>query len=167
MKPKQFIALIIAFAIATAFVLGLQPFLFYQPIIPFSMTMNELEEWLGAVLWPITWTLYGLGVVVLFIWIWKATTSKFTRATEVLSTQGFWWLLLIIYVVLGIGIFLAIAFFNGWMDGSRSFEPLFWFPPFVFLDGILLFWLPTAIATPRSMRYIPPLAMQLRKLYGG
>jgi|688.fasta_scaffold1025216_2 hypothetical protein len=167
MKLKDFFALAVAFFVATLFVLVLQPFLFYQPVIPFSMTTNDLEDWLGAVFWPTTLIVYGLGIFFLFIWILKAAKSKFTNAKRALSNQGLWWLLLIINVILGLIAFFAVSFFSGWLDGEKSIEPLFWVPPFIILDAIFIYWLPTAIATPRSLRYVPPLAMTLRKLYGG
>lgn len=167
MKPKDFFALIIAFAIATGFVLLLKPYLFKEAIIPFTMSDNELEDWMGTIFMPTNFILYGLGILALFIWILKAARTQFMTSKEVLSNQTFWWILLVVYWILGIVIFMSISFFSGWMDGSKSIEPLFWFPPFIVLDGIFLFWLPTAIATPRSMRYVPPFAMTLRKLYGG
>ena len=167
MKPKDFFALIIAFAVATGFVLLLKPYLFNEPILPLTMSSNEIEDWMGTIFWPTTFILYLLGIIILFIWILKAARTQFMTATEVLSNQTFWWILLAVYWILGIVIFMSVSFFSGWMDGSKSIEPLFWFPPFVVLDGIFLFWLPTAIATPRSMRYVPPFAMTLRKLYGG
>lgn len=167
MKLKDFFVLFVSFAIATGIVLGLIPYLFNEAIIPFTMSDNELEDWIETVFWMTNFFLYLLGIIILFIWILKAARAKFISATDVISTRFFWWLLLIGYWILGIIIFMAISFFNGWMDGTKSIEPLFWFPPFVVLDGVFLFWLPTAIATPRSMRYVPPFAMTLRKLYGG
>ena len=156
MKLKDFFALIITVAVATVFVLLLKPYLFNQPVLPLTMSNNEIEDWMGAIFWPTTFVLYALGILVLFIWILKAARSQFMTATEVLSNQLFWWILLAVYWILGIVIFMSVSFFSGWMDGSKSLEPLFWFPPFVLLDGIFLFWLPTAIATPRSMRYVGP-----------
>ncbi len=167
MKLKDFFALAVSFAIATGIVLGLIPYLFYEPIIPFTMSSNELEDWMGTIFMPTNFILYGIGAFILFLWIFKAARTPFITSKEVLSTGFFWWLLLIIYWVLGIIIFMSVSFFSGWMDGTKSIEPLFWFPPFVIINGIFLFWLPTAIATPRSLRYVTPFAMTLRKLYGG
>ncbi len=167
MKFKDCFALAVSFAIATGIVLGLIPYLFREPIIPLTMSSNELEDWIGTIFMTTNFILYGIGAFILFIWIFKAARTPFMTSEETLSTGFLWWLLLIIYWILGIVIFMSVSFFSGWMDGTKSIEPLFWFPPFVIINGILLFWLPTAIATPRSMRYIPPFAMTLRKLYGG
>ncbi len=164
---KAWLALMVSFAIATVFILVLQPHLFSEPIIPFTMSNKELDEWMESIFGITNWILFVLGFVFLLIWILKAVNSKFTRASDVLSTGFVWWLLFLGYCVLGIIIFMAISFFNGWLDGSKSIEPLFWYSLFVIIDGFFIFWLPTAIATPRSMRYVPPLAMTLRKLYGG
>jgi hypothetical protein len=167
MSFKNFLALTTAFAIATLYLLLLQPYLFTFPIVPFSMSARNLEEWTALVFWPETWILYLMGVFMTLCWIVKAALTRFVRATQVLSTQGLWWVMAILYVILGLGSFFALSFFNGWLDGDRTIEPLLWFPPFVVVAMLFGFWLPTAIATPRSMRYIPPLAMTLRKLYGG
>lgn len=165
-KKSHFALVAVAF-IATVYMFQLQPYLFTAPVIPFTMPTKELDEWVNAIFWPLTWILYGLGIFVTLIWVGFAMRSQFVRAKDVLSTQIRWWLLAIGFVVVGQGSFFALSFFNEWLDGSRSSEPLLWVPLFILIDLVLLFWLPTAIATPRSLRYIPPLSMFLRKLYGG
>ncbi len=167
MKLSEIIALVVTIAIATVFVLLVQPWLFDYPVIPLTMANKQIQDWSSAILWPISWSLYGLGLLLTFIWIVKASTSRFTRAEEVLSTKWQWWLMTFFFIVLGIFIFMGLSFFNGWFDGKRSLEPVFWFPLFIFIDWIFLFWLPTALATPKSMRYVPPLSMTLRNLYRG
>jgi hypothetical protein len=167
MNVKSFFALIITFAIATIYILLIQPYLFTAPVIPFTMPTKELDEWANVIFWPLTWILYGLGVTVTLIWIVSAARSQFVRAKDVLSTRIRWWSLALVFFVAGQGSFFALSFFNEWLDGSRSSEPLLWVPLFIIIDLGLLFWIPTAIATPRSLRYIPPLSMFLRKLYGG
>jgi hypothetical protein len=167
MSLKTFLALMVAFAIATLYLLLLQPYLFTSPIVPFSMSTRNLEEWTAVIFWPQTWILYGMGIFMTLCWLSKAALTRFVRAKDVLSTQGLWWILAILYVIFGLGAFFALSYFNGWLDGSQSIEPILWFPPFVVVAMLFMFWLPTAIATPRSMRYIPPFAMTLRKLYGG
>jgi hypothetical protein len=97
MKLKDFFALIIAFAVATGFVLLLKPYLFNEPILPLTMSSNEIEDWMGSIFWPTTFILYALGTLFLIIWILKAARTQFMTATEVLSNQTFWWILLAVY----------------------------------------------------------------------
>lgn len=109
MKPKDFFALIIAFAVATGFVLLLKPYLFNEPILPLNgMGNTEIEDWMGTIFWPTTFILYLLGIIILFIWILKAARTQFMTATEVLSNQTLWWILLAVYWILGIVIFMSI-----------------------------------------------------------
>lgn len=166
MKTKEFIALIITGAIATVVILWLQPYLF-SSVIPFSMNSRELDNWLGKVFWPTTWMIYGLGVFLTLIWIGKAAKSRYSHANQVLANGGLWWLLCIFCGLLSLIGFLIISFFTGWLNDGQSLEPLWILPPFIVVDVVLLYWLPTAIATPRSFRYLPPFSMTLRKLYGG
>lgn len=163
---KHHIALFVTWVIASLLVLLLQPNLFGS-VIPFSMTNNDLQDWLGAVFWPTTWIVYGSGIFFLLIWMAKAAKGQFIHAKGTLSNQGFWWLLLIFYGLFNLIVFFAISFFTGWLVEDKSLEPLFIMPPFILIDIALLYWLPTALATPRSLRYVPPLSMTLRKLYGG
>lgn len=166
-KWRAWLALLVSFAIATVFVLILQPHLFNEPILPFSISNKELEEWTESIFGITNFILFILGFVVLLIWILIATSSKFTKATDALSKGFFWWLFLIGYWLLGIVIIMSISFFSGWMDGGKDMEPSYWLSFFVLIDGVVLFWLPSAIGTPGSMRYVPPFAMTLRKFYGG
>lgn len=166
MKIKDFVVLLITVAIATLWIWIVQPYLFGS-VIPFSMTNNDLQDWLGAVFFPTTWILYGSGIFVTLIWLAKATKTRSIHAKQTLSHQGLWWLLLLFYGLFNLIAFFTISFFSGWLDDNRSLEPLFITPLFILFDLLILYWLPTALATPRSLRYVPPLAMTLRKLYGG
>lgn len=100
-------------------------------------------------------------------WIAKALSSGFTKAQDVLSTGGLWWIFAIVLGVVTMLALVGLSFLNGWFDDSRNLEPFFWLLGFIIVDVLLIFWLPTALATPKSMRYVPPGSMLLRKIYGG
>jgi len=163
---KHYLALLVTFAIISIWVLMVQPNLFAS-VIPFSMTNNDLQDWLGAVFVPTNWVVYSLGIICLLIWFGWAKVSRWINAKAVLSNRFWWWLLLVLYGLFSLIVFFAISFFTGWLNDGQSLEPLFIVPPFILFDITLLYWLPTALATPRSLRYVPPLSMTLRKLYGG
>ena len=166
MKIKDFVALLITWVIATLWMGIAQPNLFGS-MIPFSMTNNDLQDWLGAVFLPTMWVVYVSGIVFALIWLGKGTKGQYINAKQVLSNGWFWWLLLFFGYLFNLIVFFAISFFTGWLDDGQSLEPLFIMPLFILVDIALLYWLPTALATPRSLRYVPPLSMTLRKLYGG
>ena len=165
MKLTEIVALVITVAIATIVIFWLQPLLLNGQGIPLSLSSGRLDKWASEVLLPTMYVIYGLGVLFLFIWITKAATSGFTRTQDVLGTGGLWWLFAILLGLISILALIALTFFRGWFEDSRNLEPFFWLLGFIVVDVLFIYWLPTAIATPKSMRYVPPGSMLLRKIY--
>ncbi len=167
MKTAEIVALVVTVAIATIVIFGLQPWLLGGDGLPLSLSRSNLDKWASEILMPTLYLIYGLGALLLLLWIVKALTSGFTRTEDVLRTGGMWWLSAILLGLITILALVALTFFRGWFDDSRNLEPFFWLLGFIIADVLFIYWLPTAIATPKSMRYVPPGSMLLRKIYGG
>jgi hypothetical protein len=167
MKIAEIVALVVTVAIATIVIFGLQPWLLGGSGLPLSLSRGNLDKWAAEILFPTLYVVYVLGALLLLFWIAKALSSGFTKAKDVLSTGGLWWIFAIVLGVVTMLALVGLSFFNGWFDDSRNLEPFFWLLGFIIVDVLLIFWLPTALATPKSMRYVPPGSMLLRKIYGG
>lgn len=163
MKLSELIALAIVWVVATLFLFVGQIHLFKAPVLPLTMTSKEIAQWLEQILWPMTWALYLGGGLLTLIWLTMASQRRFTKTTEVLKNGLYWWLMAIALFGISLVLFLVLSWFNGDFD----LEVLYWFPPFIALDVLFLFWLPTAIASPRLFRNLPPGSGLLRKLYRG
>jgi hypothetical protein len=167
MKISEMIALAVTVAIAIVVIFGLQPWLLGGQGVPLSLSSSRLDRWGEEVLMPSLYVVFGLGAFLLFLWMAKASTSQFTRAQDVLKTGGMWWLSAILLGIISLLTMIVLTLFRGWFEDGRNLEPFFWLIGFLILDVLFIYWLPTAIATPKSMRYVPPGAMLLRKIYRG
>ncbi|BAW97808.1 unknown protein (plasmid) [[Synechococcus] sp. NIES-970] len=164
---KSWLALIIAVAIAILWNLLLKYNLFYVPILPLSAGNAEIEDWLAEVFWLNNGISLGLGFLLLGLWIFKAYNKQFIRAELVLERRFQWWFSAFLHFLACLLIFFSTSYFYGWLDDSLYAEFWLWYSGCLFFDTLLIFWLPSALATPGSLRNIPPLAIKLRKLYGG
>ena len=167
MKVSEMIALAVTVAIAVIFIFAVQPWLLGGQGVPLSLSSSRLDKWAEEILMPSLYVVFGLGVFLLFLWMVKASTSQFTRTQDVLRTGGIWWLYAILLGLISLLTLIALTFFRGWFEDSRNLEPFFWLVGFILLDVLFIYWLPTAIATPKSMRYVPPGSMLVRKIYRG
>jgi len=165
MKLSEMIALAVTVAIAVIFIFAVQPWLFDGQAIPLSLSSSRLDKWAEEILRPSLYVVFGLGSLLLFLWMAKALTTGFTRTEDVLRTGGVWWLYAILLGLISLLTMIALTFFRGWFEDSRNLEPFYWLVGFILLDVLFIYWLPTAISTPKSMRYVPPGAMLIRKIY--
>lgn len=123
------------------------------------------KVWVDNVLPVLTYGIWIGGVLATLFWIVQASRSTFRNSRSAFAQRGTWWLyaggLYLAYLIL----FLALAY-GGSGDVAMELQILVLLG-ILPLDILVLFWLPTAIATPGTLRYVPPLAMKLRKLIGG
>ncbi len=167
MKLSEMVALAVAVAIAVIVIFGIQPWLFSGQGLPLSLSTSQLDKWAEEILMPSLYVVFGLGAFLLFLWMVKALTTGFTRTADVLKTGGIWWLYAVLLGLISLLTMIALTFFRGWFEDSRNLEPFYWLVAFILVDGLFIYWLPTAIATPKSMRYVPPGSMLVRKIYRG
>ena len=119
-------------------------------------------------------TVFWIGCMsALLIWLARTMTSRPSSSAQVRSMQPQWWLAAVLLTGFG---WLCLGWFTifKWQVNGRSpiegagvnFYPVLpggWIllTGFVFLDVILLFWLPTMLASPRTYRFVVPGAVTI------
>lgn len=136
----------------------------------------DLEDYLQTGSSPSFTVLWISCLVALLIWLFTTTTARPRNSHEVRRLQPLWWLTAGLLVLLG---WLYQLLFNVFIWQLRGETPTgvsgmnyFPIPPggwlllmvFVIMDVLLLFWLPTLLASPRTYRFVVPGAV---KLLGG
>jgi hypothetical protein len=113
------------------------------------------------------------GIIPSFLWLWlccifalcwwmlRTRSSRPLNNAEVRATQAFWWRITSLLVAIGL---LFQFFFTFVTDYKIPFPGRMLLTFFVILDVLLLFWLPTLLASPRSYRLVVPGAV---RLFGG
>jgi hypothetical protein len=112
-------------------------------------------------------------LVALLIWMFITWKARPGGSAEVRRMQPLWWLASSILTVFGwlcLGTFLVfkwqITGLSPTPGGTQLFFPV---PPsgwlvlmtFVLIDVIVLFWLPSLVATPRTYRFVVPGAVTI------
>lgn len=140
----------------------LQPFLLQQ--VPFSMTNKVRDEWMDSVFSPVNTGILILGIIFSLLWYIIALNVQFMNAKSVDKSGFWWWFLFYLYGLIGAIACLLVAYLNNWLgEVEGAVASLIC----LCVDVVFLYWLPTAMATPKSLRYVPPFSAELRKLYGG
>lgn len=165
MKVKDLSPLICTVLAGMLLVIPLQQYLLASPDLIASLGIREPETfWVQNVLPPLTYGIWIGGVLVTLIWIIQASQSTFSSSKSALSRRVGWFLyagcLYLAYLVL----FLVLA--NAGSVSVAMEIQLMVLLAVMPIDILVLFWLPTAMATPGTLRYVPPLAAKVRKLIG-
>lgn len=177
MRNQQYIWLGISIIVGVVWVFVAQNWLFlnFFPGLLVGDGMN-LEDYLQTGSSPSFTVLWISCISALLVWLWVTTNSKSRNAAEVRRMQPMWWLASAILVGLGL---LYQIFFTVFIWQIRGLSPsegsglnYYPVPPagwavlgfFVVFDVLLLFWLPTLLASPRSYRFVVPGAVAL---FGG
>jgi hypothetical protein len=161
-RQKEFLCLLVIMIMGVVIAVGLQPWLLQQ--LPFSMTNKELDEWMDSVFSPVNYGILILGILTSLFWYIRAYKVQFMKAKPAINNRIFWWILLCLYWLIGAIAYLLMAYSNEWLgEGEGAVASLIC----LCVDVVFLYWLPTAMATPKSLRYVPPFSVELRKLYGG
>ncbi len=136
----------------------------------------DLQDYLQTGSSPSFTVLWISCMVALLIWFSSTAGSRASCSAEVRRKRPLWWLAAAILVALG---WLYQLFFTIFVWQIRGQSPIegsgtnyYPLPPggwmvllsFVVLDVLLLFWLPTLLASPRSYRLVVPGAV---KFLGG
>lgn len=119
-------------------------------------------------------TVFWIGcMAALLIWFARTMTSRPRSAAQVRSMQPQWWAAVVLICLFG---WLCLSWFTiiiwqviGVSPISGSGINYYPVPPggwillfgFVLLDVILLFWLPTMLASPRTYRFVVPGAVTI------
>lgn len=112
-------------------------------------------------------------IAALLIWMFITWNARPKGSSEVRRMQPLWWLassMLVIFGWLSLGTFLVFKWqITGSSPSPGGTELFFPVPPggwlilmtFVLIDVIVVFWLPTLLATPRTYRFVVPGAVTL------
>jgi hypothetical protein len=177
MRPTQWalLAASVVFGIAWTYQIQNRILLLVFPGMLVGPGMN-LNGFLQSGSSPAFTVLWWGCFVALIIWLLTTLTSRPQSARDVRRKQPLWWLAASILVVFGL---LCLGWFTVFTWQVTQTSPIAsngvnFFPVpapgwilligLVLLDVILLFWLPTLLASPRTYRFVVPGAV---KLLGG
>ena len=169
MKQKEALALTISIVIGIVIIFGLQPFLLADPAALAMVTqdVDGITYWEDIVMQPLLVGIFVSSVLFLLVWFGIAVTRNFMRSRDAFGTRVIWFGLAIGLFIIYELLFLAFGFTGLLAEGTAPIQLHLLILPTFFVDLLILFWLPTALATPRALRYVPPLSMKVRSLIGG
>lgn len=169
MKRKELVALTVSIIVGIAIV-----FLLQYPLLSDDLTLSSLTEevdgiefWKSVVLQPLMLSVTIVSLLFVTVWIGIATTRTFTRSRDAYAMRATWFILAIVLFIIYEVLLFAFGYTPLLSEGTLPLQLNWLIQPLLFLDLIVLFWLPTALATPRALRYVPPLSMKVRSLIGG
>lgn len=178
MRPTQYTWLGITFAGGIVWIFLAQNWIFLN-IFPGLLAIGnglDLEEYLQTGSSPSFTFLWFSCVTALITWVIITINGKPRNAAEVRRMRTGWWIASSVLVGLGLLYQIFFTVFIWQIRGNTPIEGsgLNYYPipavgwllliVFVILDVLLLFWLPTLLASPRSYRFVVPGAV---KLFGG
>ena len=174
MRPFQWTLLLITVLAGILWVFLAQNWLFLNlfPGLLVGPGMN-LEDYLQTGSSPSFAVLWISCTVALLVWLASTSSRRTRNAAEVRRMQPVWWFTTLLLVVLGCLYQLFFTVFLWQIRGESPIEgsAITSYPvptagwilllAFVVLDVLLLFWLPTLLASPRSHRLVVPGAVTL------
>ncbi|APD48579.1 hypothetical protein KQ302_09825 [Synechococcus sp. CS-602] len=171
MRSTQYIWLGLTVLIGILWVFIIQNWIFLNL---FSALLGQnLNVFLPQISSPSFTILWISCTIALLFWIFTTLNGKPRNAAEVKSMQPRWWISTILLVLLG---WLSQLFFTVLIWQIQSASPVEgsgvnYYPlpaggwllvmVFVVLNVLLLFWLPTLLASPRTYRFVVPGAVRL------
>ena len=167
MKPIEMIFLLLTITIATLVIFLLQPAILSKEWDLLAASSRNIEDWRNQLMWPSLYINFAVGILATLFWIAKGSTFQAYSGAQTLSTGGLWWIFCLLYTLVSLAAILGLSFFHELIEKKDFIQFLIYLCGFAIVDVLLLFWLPTAIATPRTMRYVPPGSQLLRSIYGG
>lgn len=174
MRPIQWVLLAASVAFGIAWTYQIQNRILYL-VFP-GMLLGpgmDLQGFLNSGSSPAFTVLWCGCFVALIIWLITTMTSRPHSSRDVRSKQPLWWLAASILVVFG---WLCLGWFTVFTWQVTQTSPIAsdgvnYFPvpapgwilliALVLVDVILLFWLPTLLASPRTYRFVVPGAVKI------
>jgi len=174
MRILQFITLALSVALGMVWIFIVQNSIFLHVLAgPLSGPGMNIVDFLQIGSSP-AFTVFWAGCIsALLIWFVITLSSRPRSSAQTRGMQPMWWLaaaLLTLFGWLCLGWFTAFSWtMSGVSPIAGSAQLFFPLPPggwlmlmgFVMLDVILLFWLPTLVASPRTYRFVVPGAVTL------
>jgi hypothetical protein len=141
---------LIAFGIILIF--GIQPWLFQSQIL--FIGDQNVQTWLATQYQRAAYLVAGVSIVSTFLWYFLSSRAAISNIEDLKPWRLLWWILLLVPLV---SIGGALAFFNTSRDAQLWLVILF------LLNVIVLFWLPTAVGSPKPVKNVPLGGRTLRK----
>jgi hypothetical protein len=131
-----------------------QPALFKAGMI--TLADVSVDTWIQYDYMTAARIIFAVCLVSTILWYILTARARIEGSDDVEPWFLIWWVIGF-FPIVAIGI--ALYFFN------RSDQALLFLTAFWIIDVLLLYWLTTAIATPRQLRYVPPGAPFLRSIF--
>ncbi len=168
MKPLELIMLLTTVLFATFIIFLLQPALLSADwTLIRDATRETISHWHQKLMWPSLYFNYILGTVATLFWISRSDSFQSNSSKNTLKNIALWWTIFCFLLVLSLLFIVMLSLYHN-LIGEKGFMAFFSLI-FIFsiLDVFLIYWLPTALSTPKTMRYLPPASRMLRSFYEG
>ena len=164
-KKKSLLILTFFVLVGFAYAIPIQQQLLASPELIASLGVNTYQSvWIQSIMPSVTYASWICSLFSMLFWIYSAQTGLFVSSKQALLTRLTWWIYALGLYALMVIFLYAFIFTN---SGNVATEIQYFIVLFVFpVNVIVLFWLPTALATPGTLRYIPPLAFSIRRKLG-
>ena len=176
MKSTQWILLLATVALGLIWIFIIQNWIFlnlFAGLLVGPGQGMDLNNYLQLGSSPAFTVLWAGCISALLIWIGVTWSARPSSSAQSRLMQPLWWIAAIVLSVFG---WLCVSWFTNFtwqvrglspIDGSgMNFYPLpaggwILLMGFVLLDVVILFWLPTLLASPRTYRLVVPGAVTL------
>ena len=165
MKSQEIVFLLTTIVLATLVVFLLQPAILTRELGQLAANSATIEAWRQNLMWPSLALNYVLGIGATLFWIAKGVSYQSIKSKNTLSMESVWWIICIAYGLISLSVVVGLSFSNKLIDERDFLQFLLYLFVFSIVDVFLMYWLPTAIATPRTMRYVPPGSQLLRSFW--
>jgi hypothetical protein len=157
MRASEVIRIIVFSLIGGVVMFLVQPWM-YEMEFPFVRMedLTNIKEWLSQS--------YIVGASIVFIVAVLSTITWYVMAAKAPSRGGHdvqqwslvWWIIFLFPVL---SVCIAIGFFRG------NDQALLSLTTFFVIDILFLYWFITATSSPRSVQFVPPGAVLIRRLF--
>jgi len=166
MKNNQWITLIGVIAVGLIWIFAIQSEIFLNLFSgPLLIPGEDLQDFLDVSVSP-AFKVYWFGCIsAVMLWIGRTLNKRPSSSKETRSMQMEWWIsagILLSFGLITLGWYITFQF---WMNKSSPYElsTYGWLllAIFIVIDGLILFWMPTLLSTPRNFRLVVPGAVKL------
>jgi hypothetical protein len=164
-ETRRFAVLVVAVLIGFCVIVPLQLALLASPeLIAGLGVTSQQSDWKEKVVLQASLGFWLTSSIAVLIWNTVAENAHPVNSHLARSKQFLWWsFVAILYIVMILTFYLIVSLAAATVAAELQYLSLLIVVP---IDMIFGFWLPTALATPGSLRFVPPLAMNLRRKLG-
>ncbi|HLO85399.1 MAG TPA: hypothetical protein VK203_10360 [Nostocaceae cyanobacterium] len=156
MKASEVIRIIVFSLIGALAMFWLQPLIYRSRWTGFILTDVRLEPWLSNFYMTGATVVFAVSFVCTIIWYVLAAKAQIRDGKDAERWVLIWWVLLFPPVL---SICVAIGFFRGTDQALLSLTTFF------LINILFLYWLTTATSSPGALKFVPPGAFLVRRLF--